>query len=192
MTYFANAGQLLLAVVFGALIALFVLRLLAEAGRVDFRNQFSQMLYRYSNPVLAPLRRALPNWRRINLAAVLVAWLLEMLKVVLGFALYGLMPALAGWLLLSAAGLLNFLVWTWIVLIFVWSLGSLLGGDPAHPLLRFVAQLVQPMMRPLQRRLPNLGGLDFSPTIAILALLLARILIVQPLLDLGTQLAMGA
>ena len=192
MTYFANAGQLLLSFVFGALIALFVLRLLAEAGRVDFRNPFSQMLYRYSNPVLAPLRRALPNWRRINLAALLVAWLLEMLEVLLGFALYGLMPAPGGWLLLGVAGLLNVLVWTWIVLIFVWSLGSLLGGDAGHPLLRFVAQLVQPLMRPLQRRLPSLGGLDFSPTIAILALLLARILVVQPLLDLGNHLALGA
>lgn len=191
MTYFANAGQLLLAFVFDALIALFVLRLLAEAARVNFNNPLSQFLYRYSNPVLAPVRRIIPNWRRLNLAALLIAWLLEMIKVLLGFALYGLMPALGGWVLLGVAGLLNFLVWTWIILIFVWAFGSMFGGDGRHPLLHFVAQLVQPVMRPLQQRLPSMGGIDFSPTIAILVLLVARILIVQPLLDLGGRLAMG-
>ena len=69
MTYFANAGQLLLSFVFGALIGLFVLRLLAEASRVNFRNPISQLLYRYSNPVVAPLRRIVPNLGRLNLAA---------------------------------------------------------------------------------------------------------------------------
>ena len=46
---------------------------LAEAVRADFHNPISQFLYRYTNPVLAPIRRVLPNWRRLNLAALLLA-----------------------------------------------------------------------------------------------------------------------
>lgn len=192
MGYVANAGQLLIDFIFGAAISLFLLRLLAEGWRVEFRNPVSQFLYRFTNPVLAPLRKLLPTRGRVNGAALLVAWVLELLKVVLTFALVGLFPGLGGWLLLAAARLLDFLLLLYVVLIFGWALASMIGGDPLHPLLRFVAQLVEPPLRPLRRRLPSLGGLDFSPAVAILALLLARILVAQPLIDLGTRWALGA
>jgi hypothetical protein len=59
----------------------------AEACRADFNNPLSQFVYRYTNPVLAPIRRVLPNWRRINLAALLLAWLVMLLKRLVLFAL---------------------------------------------------------------------------------------------------------
>ena len=72
MLYLANALALLIQFVFGCAVALFVFRLLAEAVRADFYNPICQFLYRTTNPVLAPLRRVITNWRRINLAALLI------------------------------------------------------------------------------------------------------------------------
>lgn len=191
MNYFANAGQLLVGFVFGAIITLFALRLLAEAWRADFHNPISQFLYRYTNPVLAPLRRVLPNWGRLNLAALLLAWVAEAVKIVLMFALAGIVAHPAGLALLALAQLLDFMAILYLVLVFGWALMSMIGGDPAHPLMRIVANLVEPPLRPLRRRLPTPGGIDFSPAVAILVLLLARILLVQPLLDFGGRLALG-
>ncbi len=191
-----NALELLVNLAFDALLVLFLLRLFAELWRADFRNPVSQFVYRYSNPVLAPLRRRIPNWRRWNLAAVLVAWVLELLKWLLLFGINGSMPHVGGWLLAGVGALLDFTFMMYVVLLFVWALASMFvaaqQGHAPHPLMHFIAQIVEPAIRPLSRRIPTLGGIDFSPAIAILLLLLARILVAKPLLAAGLRMAMGA
>lgn len=191
MSYFASAGQLLVGFIFSALVGLFVFRLLAEACRADFRNPVSQFLYRTTNPVLAPVRRVLPNWRRLNLAALLLAWILELVKIALNFALMGLVPAIAGLLLLGLAELADFVALLYLVLVFAWALVSMLGTSPLHPLVRLLDSLVEPLVQPVRRRMPQLGGLDFSPAVVMLGLALARILLVQPLIDAGTRMALA-
>jgi YggT family protein len=49
---------------------------------------------------------------------------------------------------------------------------------------------VEPVLRPLRKILPAPGGLDLSPALAILIILLLRLLIVTPLFDLGHQLSL--
>lgn len=190
MNYLTNAGGLLLNVLFGALVTLFVLRMLAEANRADFNNPICQFLYRFTNPVVAPLRKVLPSVRRINLAALVVALVVECVKVVLILLLAGLPLGPLGILVMGIAELLDFLLLTWIVVVFVWSLMSMLSTDRYHPVARFVTALAEPLVRPLRGRM-TLGGLDFSPTVVLIGLFLARILVAQPLQDLGTRLLMG-
>ncbi|KAF1006646.1 MAG: hypothetical protein GAK28_02320 [Luteibacter sp.] len=190
MNYLTNAGALILQFAFGALVTLFVLRILAEACRADFNNPLCQFLYRFTNPVLRPLRKALPNFRRINTAALLIALLLECLKVLLVLALGGIPLAPVGILVMGFAELLDFFLLTWIVIVFAWSLLSMFSSDRYHPVARLLSSLAEPLVRPLRGRM-TLGGLDFSPTVVLLGLFLARILIAQPILDLGGRLAMG-
>jgi YggT family protein len=190
VNYLTNAGGLLLNVLFGALVTLFVLRLLAEANRADFNNPICQFLYGFTNPVVAPLRKVLPSVRRINLAALVVALVVECVKVVLVLLLAGLPLGPLGILVMGIAELLDFLLLTWIVVVFVWSLLSMLSTDRYHPVARFVTALAEPLVRPLRGRM-TLGGLDFSPTVVLIGLFLARILVAQPLQDLGTRLLMG-
>jgi len=188
VSYFANALGLLLELAFGAIAALFLLRVAAEACRADFHNPLSQFIYRSTNPVLAPVRRVLPNWRRINLAALLLAWLAMLLKRLALFALVGLVPNFLGLLVLSLAELLDFALLFYLVLVFGWSLLSMFAPDQGQPLQRLLGVIVGPLMRPLRGRL-TVGMIDFSPTVVIIGLLLARILVAAPLLDLGMRLA---
>jgi YggT family protein len=190
MSYLLNAVALLLTLAFDAAVTLFLLRLAAEAGRADFRNPLSQFIYRTTNPVLAPIRRALPNWRRINLAALLVAWLLMLLKRLLLFALAGYAPRVAGLLVLGVGDLLDFALMFYLVLVFGWSLLGMLSSDPYHPLQRLLGAIVEPLMRPLRGKLV-VGMLDFAPAVVMIVLLLARVLLAQPLLDAGMRLALG-
>ena len=190
MSYLLNALSFLVGLVFGAAATLFLLRLLAEATRADFNNPLSQFLYRYTNPVLVPLRRVLPNWRRINLSCVLLLWVLMLLQRVVTFALYGQAPDLLGLLVLGLADLLDFALLTYLVLIFIWSLLSLFPMDQRHPALRLVGNLVAPVLRPLRGKLVA-GGLDFSPWVVVVVLVLLRILVAAPLTALGVQLALG-
>lgn len=190
MSYLLNALVLLITLAFDAVVILFLVRLAAEAGRADFRNPLSQFIYRTTNPVLAPIRRVIPNWRRINLAALLVAWLLMVLKRLVLFALVGFMPHVAGLLVLALADLLDFTLMFYLILVFVWSLLSMLSNDPHQPLQRLLAAIAEPLLRPLRGRLV-FGMMDFAPAAVMIVLLLGRILLAAPLLDLGTRLAMG-
>lgn len=188
MSYLLNALALLVELAFDAVATLFLVRAAAEACRADFHNPLSQFIYRCTNPILAPLRRVLPNWRRINLAALLLAWLAMLLKRLLLFALAGYMPHFGGLLVLALAELFDFALLFYLVLVFGWSLLSLFAPDPRHPLQRLLGAIVDPLLRPLRGRL-NVGMLDFSPTVVIVGLLLARILLAAPLLAFGWRLA---
>jgi YggT family protein len=190
MTYLLNALSLLIQLAFNLLATLFVLRVLAEAARADFHNPISQFLYRATNPVLAPIRRVIPNWRRINLAALLLAWLVMVLKNALLFVLLGAAPNAAGLLVLGLADLIDFVLVFYLVLIFGWSLMSMLQVDSRQPVLRLAGAIVEPLLRPLRGRL-TVGMIDFSPMAVMLIIVLARILIAAPLMDLGKALTLG-
>jgi YggT family protein len=74
--------------------------------------------------------------------------------------------------------IINSLAQALVILVFVSVILSYLM-DPDHPVRRGVDNLVQPMLDPIRRIVPPMGGLDFSPLVLILLIqFLARIIIV--------------
>lgn len=191
MGYVANAGQLLINFAFGALVALVVLRVLLQLVRANFYNPVCQFLYKATNPVLMPLRKLIPAWRNLDLAAVLLAWLLSALKLVLLYALAGQRLGAAGLALMAVADLIDFVLMLYLGLILVRVLLSFISVERSNPIVPLVFQLTEPVLGPIRKRLPALGGIDFSPMLAWLAIMLARVLVVEPIFDLGRRLALA-
>jgi YggT family protein len=186
MIYLANALSLLIGFAFGCAVALFVFRLLAEAVRADFYNPICQFLYRATNPVLTPLRRVIPTWRRVNLAALLIAWVLEVVKnFLLGFTVPEFWASNAGTLVLGVADLLNFFLFAYLIMIFAWAILSYVNVDARNPLVPLLGKIVEPLLKPFRRILPLVGGFDLSPVLAILAILLAQTVVVAWLTNVG-------
>ena len=191
MGYFANAGQIVIQFVFGALIALIVLRVLLQWVRANFYNPICQFLYKATNPVLMPLRKIIPAWRNLDIAGIALAWLATALKLVLLYATVGQALGVLGLAVLALADLVDFVLLLYIVLILVRVVIGFVGADSYHPIVPLVMQLTEPVMKPFRRLVPNIGGLDFSPMVVLLVITLARVLIAKPLLDLGLRLAQG-
>ena len=192
MNYFANAGQFLIEIIFGAAIGLLILRVLLQLVHANFHNPICQFLYRVTNPILIPLRRIIPAWRGLDVAGVLLAWLLTVLKLVIMFAMIGESLGLVGLALMALADLLGLLLTIYVVLLIVRIVLSFVGnGGSYHPAVPLVFGLTEPILKPIRRLLPTPGGLDFSPMLAWLAIMLVRMLIVQPLLDIGMRIAKG-
>jgi YggT family protein len=63
----------------------------------------------------------------------------------------------------------------WLVIIRC--LLSFVRHDPRQPLMRFIHEVTDPVMRPFQKMVPAVGGMDFSPVLLIMALELIRRLI---------------
>ena len=191
MGYFANAGQIIIQFVFGALIALIVLRVLLQWVRANFYNPICQFLYKATNPVLMPLRKIVPSWRNIDIAGIALAWLVTALKLVLLYATLGESLGVLGLVVLALADLIDFVLLLYIVLILARVVISFVGADSYHPIVPLVMQLTEPVLKPVRRVLPAVSGIDFSPMVALLAITLARVLVAKPLLDLGVSLARG-
>ena len=64
-------------------------------------------------------------------------------------------------------------------------------GAYGYATARKLHQLTEPLLKPVRRRMPVLGGLDLSPMIVLLGFALLQALLVAPLLDLGMRLGMG-
>lgn len=191
MPYLANAGQILIEFIFGILVGLVVLRVLLQLVRANFHNPICQFLYKTTNPVMMPLRKIIPAWRRLDIAGVALAWLLLMLKRVLIFATVGVMPSLGGLAVIAFADLIGFVLMTMLVLVIVRVILSFVASDSYHPVVPLVIQLTEPVLKPLRTRMPALGGFDFSPMVVLLAIMLLQALVVAPLLDLGLRMGLG-
>lgn len=64
------------------------------------------------------------------------------------------------------------------LLIIAGALISWVQPDPSNPVVRFLSRVTEPILSPIRKLLPSMGGMDFSPLIAILAIqFLERMLI---------------
>ncbi len=57
--------------------------------------------------------------------------------------------------------------------------------DPYHPVRQTLDRFVNPLLDPIRRRVPAMGGLDFSPLILIIGLQLIDMLIRRTLYSLA-------
>jgi YggT family protein len=172
--------------VFTFIVGAFLLRLLLQLVRTEFRNPLVQALVRLTNPLILPLRRVLPPIGRIDTASVVAVLLVQLVATALltmlaGFGLPGPLPLLLHALL----GLLDTTLSLYFVAIIGYVLLSWVAPDGYSPAGRALSDLVAPVLRPLRRALPTLGGLDLSPLVAILLLTVLQMVLndrIAPLL----------
>ncbi|MBI2343203.1 MAG: YggT family protein [Deltaproteobacteria bacterium] len=84
-------------------------------------------------------------------------------------------------------------IYTYVILIAV--LLSWVNPDPYNPLVRFLRQLTEPVFHGARRLLPAVffrTGIDFSPIIVLLAIMLIRNVLLQGLFEWAVQLRMAA
>lgn len=150
-----------------------LLRFLLQLARADFYNPITQFAVKATNPLLRPLRRFIPGWGGIDGAALVLAVIIQAITFFLILvALNGGIPAINPLTLLSWS-ILNVL--DLIVKIYFWSViavvvVSWIAPQSNHPAIQLVAQITEPVMRPVRSVMPSLGGLDLSPIIVFLIL----------------------
>jgi len=172
--------------IFSLVVGVFLLRLLFQLLRVDFRNPFVQAIVRLTNPVVMPLRRILPPLGSIDTASVVAVLAAQLAQTVLVELLYSGRVAPAGTLLIGAVlTLLDTTLWVVLIAIFAWWILGLLTPDNYNPVSRVLAAIVEPFLRPVRRVLPPIGGFDFSPLVVTLLIYVLRMILdnrIRPLL----------
>jgi len=90
--------------------------------------------------------------------------------------------------LAAVAEMINIILSLYMFIIFGRVIISWVSADPYNPIVRFLISVTEPVLYPIRRRLPMMGGIDFAPFLLILAIIFIKSFIVQSLLQLATRL----
>lgn len=171
-----NSMNFLVTTIFDLYIMVVLLRIWLQAARADFYNPFSQFIVKATQPIVGPLRRVIPSIGSLDMATLFFAYVLCVAKFVIliliangtlifsvDFLLFGLLS------LIKAAGGLLF----WVLLLRAILSWVSQGRSP----IEFVFhQLTEPMLAPIRRILPAMGGFDLSVLVLFIGLQFASFL----------------
>lgn len=91
-------------------------------------------------------------------------------------------------LLMTIAWLIDYLLWAYMWIIIIRALISWVNPDPWNPIVRFLYQVTEPVLRPIRRLLPN-SAIDFSPLIVILVIMVLQRFVPRVLVEAAIRLS---
>ncbi len=97
------------------------------------------------------------------------------------------MPVMAK-VVIALAKTLDLVLRIYIWIIIIGAIISWVDPDPYHPVVRTINRLTEPVLKPIRRIIPPIGGLDFSPVVAIFLVYLIQILVIPLLYRLAFSL----
>ncbi|HET8551191.1 MAG TPA: YggT family protein [Gammaproteobacteria bacterium] len=173
-----QVGVFLINILIFLYVLCFMLRFLLQLVRADFYNPLSQALVKITNPVLKPFRRVIPGYFGVDVAALVIMFLLEVFKVVVIFGVLGGYALSAGPVVLFSLRALFVMaieIYFWSILL--QAVLSWVNSGSYNPFTSILYSLNEPILRPARRILPPMGGIDFSPILVMIVLQVIRILI---------------
>lgn len=183
-SYLSDPLVFLIQVTLGSYALLVLLRFLLQLVRADFYNPFSQFVVKLTTPVLQPVRRLVPGLAGMDVSALLVAWLLTVVELSLVLLVQGQGFPAIGPFLWAIPELVDMLFLIFIVAIIVLAVLSWVSQGGYNPVAAVFYALASPILRPIQRFVRPISGIDLSPFVALIVLMILKMLVVRPLLVL--------
>lgn len=171
--------SLLLQVVFGLVAGACLLRLYMQYQRVAMSaragNPLGPFIFALTDWLVLPLRRIIPAVGRWDVASLVAAYLLELVQFTLFWLLAGSHGG-AGWIPVSAVfGLAHLALSGLSGLVIIYAVLSWVQADSA--MAGVIARMVAPLLKPIHRIVPLLGGVDLSPLVLLVLLQIAGIVL---------------
>jgi YggT family protein len=158
----------------------FLLRIILQWVRADFYNPFSQFIVRATNPLVVPARRLLPSVAGIDMPSLVVLVILQGIVTYVLLVLIGITPSIDVLLAYTGLRLVSLAIWTYTISIFLFVILSWVAPATYSPIAMVLGQIVEPVLRPVRRILPSIGGLDLSPLVILILLQAASIALGLP------------
>lgn len=186
--YLATPAIFLVKVLFGLYATLVVLRFLLQLMRADFYNPVSQVIVKATRPLLNPLRRVIPGVSGLDVASLVLAWLVITFEqiAILALAGAGFKPLAAA--LLAIPELLSLVINIFLFAILIQVIMSWINPGNYNPVIALINSITEPLLAPVRRRMPDMGGIDLSPMVVMIGLVLLEMLLIPPIKALITPL----
>jgi YggT family protein len=158
----------LLDVVTGLLGGACLLRLYMQHQRIPFGNPVGRLIFALTDWIVLPLRRLIPAAGRWDLASLVAVFLLELAQFGLLWLLAGRGAGAGAVPVLALFGLVRLTISGLTALLVVYAILSWVQSD--SPLADIIGRLCSPILRPVRKLLPLVGGVDLSPLVVLVVL----------------------
>ncbi|AXV66160.1 MULTISPECIES: YggT family protein [Pseudoalteromonas] len=173
-----QAMQFLVEIIFDLFLMVVLLRFWLQAAKADFYNPISQFVVKATSFAVNPLRKIIPGLGGFDIASLVLAYLVAVAKLSAVFLLFyggwAAAPVFVTALITVIKEGLNLLFWVLII-------RALLSwvSQGYNPIEAVFHQLTEPMLRPIRKVIPPLGGLDLSILVLIIALQFLQFLLID-------------
>jgi YggT family protein len=141
----------------------FVLRLLFQWVRADFRDPMADAIVRVTNWLILPLRRVLPPVGKVDTATVVAVIAIASIRTFAAFALAGVgFGDVLLFLRITAVNLADLVLRIYLFAMLLYWLTSFVSPGGYAPGVRLLGQLCEPILKPVRRMIPPIGQIDFS------------------------------
>ncbi len=146
--------------------------------RAPMRNPLGAFIMTLTNFLVLRARRVIPSAWGFDIATLFLAFVVEVIYLAATLWLQGLpidFPVL-GLLMWTAVKLLKLSLYLLMAALFIQALLS--WFNPHSPMASLMAAVTQPFLKPLQRRIPPFGNIDFT---LLLLLIVCQLILIVPL-----------
>ncbi|MCR4508261.1 YggT family protein [Pseudomonas sp. 32.2.56] len=182
MTGLDSAAVYILQTIGSLYLLIVLLRFILQLVRADFYNPLSQFIVRATHPLLKPLRKMIPSIAGLDLASLVLAIVVQLVLMALTLMLlgYGVDNPLQ-LLVWSIIGVTALFLKVFFFALIISVILSWVAQGSHNPTAMLINQICEPLLAPIRRILPSMGGLDLSPIVAFLILNLIDMLVIRNL-----------
>lgn len=171
--------SLLLEVAAGLVAGTCLLRLYMQHQRIPLSarsgNPMAKFIFAMTDWLVLPLRRVVPAAGRWDLSSLVAAYLVQLVEFLILWAISGMGASLLSVGVLAAFGLVRMAISLATGLVIVYAILSWVQTQSM--LADLLERLVMPLLSPLRRFVPLVGGIDLSPLALLLLLQIAGIVL---------------
>lgn len=179
--YVTNPLVFLLSVGLQLYTLLVLLRFLLQFLRADFYNPLSQFIVKMTSPVLVPLRRFIPGVAGMDFASLILAWFLKTVELTIVFLhTKGSLLVLPAFLW-ALPELVELFINIFLFAVLIQVVLSWVSPGTYNPASSVLDSLTEPLLQPLRRRIKPVSGLDFTPMVLVLGLIVLKMLLLPPI-----------
>jgi YggT family protein len=172
-----------------------MLRFLTQLFRGDFYNPITQFIVKITQPALNILNRFMPRHNRIDFSVIFLAIFVIFIKLFMlkslgqeqysiSGAILSMQQASVGALIyLAMLELLDFVFDIFFFTIVAQAIMSWLNPATYNPMITFLEGITYPLLNFVRRFVPNVGGIDISPILAIILLIVSKMIIFPSLIQ---------
>lgn len=144
-----------------------LLRFWMQAQRVRPPMGLGQSIFQITDWLVRPIRRLIPGFAGFDWASLIAAFLVALISVLVELMLLSNFSPLVI-VLLAAFRLAQWILYGFMALLILEAVFSWV--NPHAPFAPFIRTMNEPVLSPLRKLIPALGGIDFSPLVALIIL----------------------
>ncbi len=174
-----NPFIFLIDTLFSIYIAIMLLRFILQQVGADFYNPVSQFVVKATQPLVKVTRSFIPSIKKIDPATLVLVLALIIIKLLILFSIAGIQFSGPQILIKALYDLISLTFDIFIIALFIQAILSWINPDPYHPISTLLRNLTSPVLSPIQKFVPPVGGIDLSTIVALIGLMFIKRLVLS-------------